>query len=96
MVVRREALSYNMGWWGLTFPLGVFTAGTLNIAIATDSRFFHGLTSFFVCWLVLNWFTVAIHTLRGVYSGAVFNAPCLQQLPCQTKVSDPEMQACKD
>ncbi|KAK9746446.1 Plasma membrane sulfite pump involved in sulfite metabolism [Basidiobolus ranarum] len=83
-----------MGWWGLTFPLGVFTAGTLNIAIATHSRFFHGLTSFFVCWLVLNWFTVAIHTLRGVYSGAVFNAPCLQSVPAPTRPnSDPEMQS---
>ncbi|ORX98594.1 hypothetical protein K493DRAFT_214063 [Basidiobolus meristosporus CBS 931.73] len=91
LIVRlREGIPYNLGWWGLTFPIGVFTAGTMNIAVATDSRFFRGITSLFVCILVINWFVAAISTLGRIYTGSVFKAPCLQQ---PAKKADPEMQA---
>ncbi|ORX98595.1 hypothetical protein K493DRAFT_313605 [Basidiobolus meristosporus CBS 931.73] len=77
-----EKIPYNLGWWGLTFPIGVFTAGTMNIAVATDSRFFRGLTAFFVCILVINWFIAAINTLARIYTGSLFKAPEIQaQLP---------------
>ncbi|ORX90198.1 hypothetical protein K493DRAFT_381145 [Basidiobolus meristosporus CBS 931.73] len=45
-VRSKSHVPFNMGWWGLTFPLGVYTAGTLNIAVATHSRFFRGLAHF--------------------------------------------------
>ncbi|KAK9761132.1 Plasma membrane sulfite pump involved in sulfite metabolism [Basidiobolus ranarum] len=90
----RTDAPFNMGWWGLTFPIGVYTAGTLNIAIATNSRFFHGATAFLICSLVLIWFYVATQTLRRIYSGKVFRAPCLQQVPFQSRMTNHEMQRC--
>ncbi|ORX98598.1 hypothetical protein K493DRAFT_313610 [Basidiobolus meristosporus CBS 931.73] len=86
----REGIPYNLGWWGLTFPIGVFTAGTMNIAVATDSRFFRGLTALFVCILVINWFVAAISTIARMYTGSIFKAPCLQEK--QPMLSDPEKQ----
>ncbi|ORX81534.1 hypothetical protein K493DRAFT_320642 [Basidiobolus meristosporus CBS 931.73] len=86
----REGIPYNLGWWGLTFPIGVFTAGTMNIAVATDSRFFRGLTALFVCILVINWFIAASNTLTRIYTGSIFKAPCLQEK--HAKSTDSEMQ----
>ncbi|ORX82677.1 hypothetical protein K493DRAFT_240615 [Basidiobolus meristosporus CBS 931.73] len=91
LVRSRSKIPFNMGWWGLTFPIGVYTAGTLNIAVVTKSRFFLGITSLLVCSLVLVWFFVAYHTICRIYTGRVFRAPCLQSPP---KPSDTEMQLC--
>ncbi|CCG08458.1 TDT family transporter [Pararhodospirillum photometricum] len=32
----RQGLPFTMGWWGFTFPLGVYTLATLALARATD------------------------------------------------------------
>ncbi|ORX89355.1 hypothetical protein K493DRAFT_305852 [Basidiobolus meristosporus CBS 931.73] len=90
-VRRRAGIRFNMGWWGLTFPIGVLTAGTLNIALATESRFFLGITSLFVCSLVLIWFMVAYRTLCRIYTGQIFRAPCLETT---LKNGETEMQVC--
>lgn len=31
---------FNIGWWGFTFPLGVFTASTCQLGRELGSRFF--------------------------------------------------------
>ena len=33
-------LRFNMGFWGFTFPLGVFTSGTVALSNAIPSAFF--------------------------------------------------------
>ncbi|KAI7906383.1 voltage-dependent anion channel [Cokeromyces recurvatus] len=71
----RQRIPFNMGWWALTFPLGVFTTGTLSIGTILDSRFFLVLASILTCALVLIWLTVTFKTIEGVITGAAFNAP---------------------
>jgi tellurite resistance protein TehA-like permease len=40
MSVTRQRFPFNMGWWGFTFPLGVFTSSTLQMGKELPSRFF--------------------------------------------------------
>ncbi|HLX01724.1 MAG TPA: TDT family transporter [Trinickia sp.] len=77
---QREGLKFNMGWWGFTFPIGVFTAATFTLYGIT------GFTPFAVIGVVLSlalfglWFYVAGRTLSGMWHGKLFNAPCLANL----------------
>lgn len=73
----KYRIPFNMGWWGLTFPLGVFTASTLSLGLILDSMFFQVLGAIFTCTLVLLWLAVTAKTLKGVISGKIFYAPCL-------------------
>lgn len=31
---------FNMGWWGFTFPLGVYAANTIELGVELDLMFF--------------------------------------------------------
>ena len=39
----RSKFPFNMGWWGFTFPLGVFTVSTTTIGKEMPSKFFEVL-----------------------------------------------------
>lgn len=38
--ISRSKFPFNMGWWGFTFPLGVFTMSTLTMGTELPSPFF--------------------------------------------------------
>jgi hypothetical protein len=38
--ITRSKFPFNMGWWGFTFPLGVFTTSTTQMAKELPSTFF--------------------------------------------------------
>jgi tellurite resistance protein TehA-like permease len=40
MSIRRQKFPFNMGWWGFTFPLGVFSTSTVQMGRELPSRFF--------------------------------------------------------
>lgn len=48
--ISRSKFPFNMGWWGFTFPLGVFTMSTLTMAEELPSGFFRVLGT--VCFLI--------------------------------------------
>jgi tellurite resistance protein TehA-like permease len=48
----RDGLPFNMGWWGFTFPLGVYTLATLNLATQTGMGFFSIMGGILVVALV--------------------------------------------
>jgi C4-dicarboxylate transporter/malic acid transport protein len=73
----KEGLPFNMGWWGFTFPVGVFTAATLQLWKATDYEAFKLLGILFAIQLAIFWVLVFIKTLKGMWSGYLFQAPCL-------------------
>jgi C4-dicarboxylate transporter/malic acid transport protein len=73
----REGLPFNMGWWGFTFPLGVFTLATLSLGGQTGMSFFTILGAVLVVALVGFWLIVATQTFIGAYKGHLFAAPCL-------------------
>ncbi|WP_425917199.1 TDT family transporter [Pseudomonas sp. GWSMS-1] len=74
--MRRE-LPFNLGWWGFTFPLGVFTLATFALQQLTGLAFFTWVGLLLAAKLTLIWLLVMRHTLRGLWHGELFQAPCL-------------------
>lgn len=74
----QQDLPFNLGWWGLTFPLGVFTLAILNLAHQTDLHFIFIFGYGFATILILLWMLVASKTFKGFYAGHLFFSPCLK------------------
>lgn len=68
-----------MGWWGFTFPLGVYTVSTTTLGDEIPSAFFRILGTAFSVAITLLWLAVLLGTARGVWKGVLI-APCLQNL----------------
>ncbi|KAF2011443.1 C4-dicarboxylate transporter/malic acid transport protein-like protein [Aaosphaeria arxii CBS 175.79] len=78
--ISRSKFPFNMGWWGFTFPLGVFAMSTLHIGEILPSEFFRGLGTTFAVCVFLLWVLVASGTIRNVIYGNLFAAPCLKEV----------------
>ncbi|MEX3556839.1 MAG: TDT family transporter [Burkholderia gladioli] len=74
---RREGLPFNLGWWGFTFPIGVYTLATFNLAHVTGFGIFTSLGLGFASLLGMLWIVVLARTLRGLMFERMFRAPCL-------------------
>jgi tellurite resistance protein TehA-like permease len=72
---------FNMGWWDFTFPLGVFTTATTMLAAELPSAFFRILGTIFSIVVTLLWIVVSMGTMRHVWTGDIFFAPCLKNVP---------------
>ncbi|KAJ6444435.1 C4-dicarboxylate transporter/malic acid transport protein [Purpureocillium lavendulum] len=75
-----HSFPFNMGWWGFTFPLGVWATGTSMLATNLDSEFFKVSTMIISVAVVALWFMVAARTMHLVVTGEMFFAPCLQDI----------------
>lgn len=73
----RDGLPFNMGWWAFTFPIGVYSVATLTLARVTGVAIFETAGAVFVVMLAVFWIIVTGRTLRGLYHGELFVAPCL-------------------
>lgn len=75
-----QDLPFNLGWWGLTFPLGVFTLAVLNLGHQLHVSFIVNVGLAFATILTLLWVMVMSKTLRGMYQGHLFFSPCLKAM----------------
>lgn len=73
-------LPFNLGWWGLTFPLGVFTLAVLNLGHQLHVSFIVNTGLAFAAILMMLWVIVMAKTLKGMYQGHLFFSPCLKAL----------------
>ena len=71
-------LPFNLGWWGLTFPLGVFTLAVLNLAVQTQLPAIYGFAYILAAVLALLWGIVLSKTVKGFYQGQLIVSPCLK------------------
>lgn len=76
----REGMPFNLGWWGFTFPLGVYALTTLRLGEALAAPFFTNLGAVLVVLLAVLWILVASRTLAGAYRGGLFVSPCIAHL----------------
>lgn len=79
-IVHSKKFPFNMGWWGFTFPLGVYAVATTTLASELPSAFFRILGTIFSLTVTLLWIVVAIGTLIRAYTGEIFVAPCLKDV----------------
>lgn len=62
----KRSLPFNLGWWGLTFPLGVFAGGTDLLDHAFPLGIFRWASFAFFVLLAAFWLIVAGLTLRNL------------------------------
>lgn len=73
----REGISFNLGWWGYIFPLGVFSVTTFKLGAAWDVAIFDMIGSVLTVMLALMWVVVAAKTWTGAWRGHLFVSPCI-------------------
>lgn len=83
----RHGLPFNLGWWGYTFPLGVFSVATLKLGTLLPIPAFNLFGMALVAALLVLWLIVGARTVRGAWRGDLFVAPCLAEaakrdIPC--------------
>jgi len=78
---RREGLPFNLGWWGFTFPLGVYTVATFGLYRTTGFNAFGAIGALLAALLGALWVLVLSRTLRELAKGKLFHAPCLVAVP---------------
>lgn len=73
----RQGMPFNLGWWGFTFPLGVYSLATLKLSAWLGLGFFSVFGQVLVAMLAMLWLVVASRTLKGAWRGELFVSPCI-------------------
>ncbi|MGW0815165.1 TDT family transporter [Streptomyces viridiviolaceus] len=72
---RRQGMGFSMTWWSFTFPVGTCVTGAEALARHTGLAVYDGLAVVLFVVLVAAWATAAVHTARGLVSGALLAGP---------------------
>ncbi|EJM83524.1 tellurite resistance protein-like permease, partial [Pseudomonas sp. GM67] len=76
----RAGIPFNLGWWGFTFPLGVYSLATLKLGSTLNLAFFNTFGCVLVALLAVMWLIVAKRTVQGAWRGELFVSPCIAGL----------------
>lgn len=76
----RNGIPFNLGWWGFTFPLGVYAVTTLKLATIVNINFFYLAGAVLVIILTLMWILVTAKTAIGAWKGKLFVSPCINNI----------------
>ena len=74
----RAGVPFNLGWWGYTFPLGVYTVATLKLGTLLKIGVFSSFGTFLVIVLAAMWILVTARTIHGGWKGHLFVSPCIE------------------
>ncbi|MFF4357983.1 TDT family transporter [Streptomyces sp. NPDC001604] len=72
---RRQGMGFAMTWWAFTFPVGTCVTGAETLARHTGLVAYEWLTVTLYVLLLTAWAAAALHTARGLLSGALLAAP---------------------
>ncbi|KAK8060401.1 hypothetical protein PG996_010331 [Apiospora saccharicola] len=86
-IATTRNFPFNMGWWGFTFPLGVWVACTTELGALLNSTFFNVTAMIGSGCVFLLWLVVAACTAKQAISGEIFFAPCLKNLSGAERLS---------
>ena len=75
-----DGIPFNLGWWGFTFPLGVYSLATLKLASTLSLTFFSVFGCVLVALLAAMWLIVGKRTVLGAWRGELFVSPCIAGL----------------
>jgi C4-dicarboxylate transporter/malic acid transport protein len=73
----RAGVPFNLGWWGYTFPLGVYAVATFKLGATLHLGFFGAIGAVLTVALAAMWLLVAAKTLAGGWRGNLFVSPCI-------------------
>ena len=73
----RAGVPFNLGWWGYTFPLGVYTLATLRLGTTLHLGVLTAVGTGLAAALAAMWTVVMARTLHGGWKGHLFVSPCI-------------------
>lgn len=73
----RAGVPFNLGWWGYTFPLGVYTVATFKLGTTLHLSFFGAMGTVLTVALGVMWLLVGAKTVVGGWRGNLFVSPCI-------------------
>jgi C4-dicarboxylate transporter/malic acid transport protein len=73
----RAGVPFNLGWWGYTFPLGVYTVATFRLGTMLHVGFFGVVGTVLTIALAAMWLLVGAKTVAGGWRGNLFVSPCI-------------------
>lgn len=73
-----KGLPFNLGWWGYTFPLGVYAAATLRLSALFPLPALAFFAEVLVAMLAIIWIVVATRSCLGAADGSLFVDPSLE------------------
>ncbi len=76
----RAGIPFNLGWWGYTFPLGVYALATLKLGALLGIGALSAFGTMLVIVLAMMWTFVAVRTLHGAWQGHLFSSPCIANI----------------
>lgn len=74
----KNGMPFNLGWWGYTFPIGVYALATLRLGSVIPVAAIGVFGSVLVLALAAIWLVVALKTAMGAVEGALFSDPSLE------------------
>lgn len=75
----KTGLPFNLGWWGLTFPLGVFSLAVFNLGAQVQVDGINSIGYGLATLLLMLWLIVMSKTIQGFYCGNLFFSPCIKR-----------------
>ena len=73
----RNGVPFNLGWWGYTFPLGVYTLASLRLGGTLHLGVFTVFGCTLAAALAAMWVVVMARTLHGGWKEHLFVSPCI-------------------
>lgn len=67
---KRDRLTYEPAFWGMVFPLGMYTTSTLQLSRATGLSFLEVIPEIFVWVALAAWLATMTGLLLHIYRGA--------------------------